>query len=283
MSERDSERDLDGRVFVVTGANTGIGAATARALAERGGRVVLACRSEEKTRPVIDAIEQGGGAADFLRLDLADLSQVRAAADELLGRGHPIHVLVANAGLAGQRGLTADGFEMTFGVNHLGHYLFTRLLLDRLRESAPARVVVVASAAHYDAKGIDWDAVQHKTRSVSGIREYAVSKLANVLFAAELARREQGTGITTYALHPGVIASDVWRRVPWPVRAVMKRFMKDTEEGAQTSIYCATAPELADETGRYYDDCARKTPSHLAQDPELAAELWQRSEEWVGL
>ncbi len=278
-----SERDLDGRVFVVTGANTGIGAETAKALAARGGRVVLACRSEDKTRPVIDAIERDGGAADFLRLDLADLSQIRDAAAELLGRGHPIHVLVDNAGLAGQRGLTADGFELTFGVNHLGHYLFTRLLLARLGESAPARVVVVSSAAHYDAKGIDWDAVRHKTRSVSGVREYAVSKLANVLFAAELARRERDHGITTYALHPGVIASDVWRRVPWPVRAVMKRFMKSPEEGARTSIYCATAPELADETGRYYDDCARKTPSHLAQDPALAAELWRRSEEWVGL
>jgi len=278
-----SERDLDGRVFVVTGANTGIGEATARALAGRGGRVVLACRSEDKTRPVIDAIERDGGAADFLRLDLADLAQIREAAAELLGRDHPIHVLVANAGLAGHRGQTADGFELTFGVNHLGHYLFTRLLLDRLRESAPSRVIVVSSAAHYDAKGIDWEAVRHKTRSVSGVREYSVSKLANVLFAAELARHEGGRGVSTFALHPGVIASDVWRRVPWPVRSVMKRFMKSTEEGAQTSIYCATAPELADDTGHYYDDSARKTPSHLAQDPALAAELWRRSEEWVGL
>ncbi len=283
MGAPTSEGALDGRVFVVTGANTGIGEATARELARRGGRVVLAGRSEEKTRPVIDAIERDGGAADFLRLDLASLAQIREAAAELLKRGHPIHVLVANAGLAGHRGTTADGFELTFGVNHLGHFLFTQLLLDRLRESAPARVVVVASAAHYDAKRIDWQALQAKTRSVSGVREYAISKLANVLFAAELARREQDHGITTYALHPGVIASDVWRRVPWPVRPVIKRFMKSVEQGAETSIYCATAPELAGETGHYYDDCKRKTPSRLAQDQALAAELWRRSQEWVGL
>lgn len=273
---------IEGRYCVVTGANTGIGAATARELARRGARVVLASRSEEKTRPVLEAIrrEAGDDRAEFLRLDLASLAQVREAASELLERGHPIHVLINNAGLANQRAVTADGFEMTFGVNHLGHYLFTRLLLDRLRASAPARIVIVSSHAHYSAPGIDFDALRAKARSFTGMREYGVSKLANMLFAAELARRLTGTGVTTYALHPGVIASDIWRSIPWPLRGLVTRFMRTPEEGARTSIYCATTPELAGESGLYYDNCRPRTPSLPARDSALAAELWRRSEEF---
>jgi retinol dehydrogenase-12 len=276
--------DMTDRICVVTGANTGIGKETALGLARMGARVVLACRSEDKTRPVIDEIaSETGTSPDFLALDLGSLARVRAAAAELLDRGHPIHVLVNNAGLAGQRGETADGFELEFGVNHLGPYLFTRLLLDRIVDSAPARIVNVASGSHYQVKGeVDWN-VKGKTRSVTGLKEYARSKLANVLFTVELARRLDGTGVTTYSLHPGVIASDIWRRLPWPVRPIAKKFMKSPEEGAQTSIYCATAPELAGETGLYYDDCKPKRPSRLARDEALATEMWNRSADWVGL
>lgn len=269
---------LDGKTFLVTGANTGIGRATAHELAHRGGRVVLACRSEEKTRPVMEDIvsRTGNKDVDFLPLDLADLDSVRSAAREFLHRGERLDVLVNNAGLAGQRGQTKQGFELAFGTNHLGHFLLTDLLLDRLRQSGRGRVVNVSSDSHYSPKGIDWEAVTRPTKSVTGMPEYGVSKLCNVLHAQELARRE--TGVVTASLHPGVIASDIWRRVPFPFRNLMKLFMKSVEDGARTSIHCATAPDLA--SGAFYVDSREKAPNRVAT-PALAAELWARSEEWV--
>ena len=176
--------------------------------------------------------------------------------------------------------LTASGVELAFGTNHVGHFVLTTRLLDALGDGAPRRVVTVASKSHYQAKGIDFDAVRRPTHSRTGMPEYAVSKLANVLFSQELARRVAGRGIHTYVLHPGVIASEIWRNVPWPLRPVMTRFMKSPEEGARTSVYCASSPEVADDTGRYYSDCAVKEPNPAAT-PELAAELWRRSEEWT--
>ncbi len=278
--------DLQGKTYVITGANTGIGKITARELAKRGAHVIIAARSADKTLPVIDEIkrETGNDKLEFIQLDLSDLASVRRCAEELLARNIPIHGLINNAGLAGSRGTTKDGFELTFGTNHLGHYLLTRLLLDRIKQSGPARIVNVASASHYQAKGINWDALRAKTKSRTGLPEYAVSKLSNVLFTKELARRLEGTNVTTYALHPGVVATDVWRRVPGPVRWVMKKFMVTPEEGAQTSIRCATAPELATETGRYYDrDGKERKPNKLANDEQLAKELWSKSAEWTGL
>jgi len=275
-------KDMEGRVCVVTGANTGIGRVTARELAHRGAHVVLACRSKDKTHPVIDEIRSASGndRVDYLHLDLANLESVRAAAAELLARDLPLHVLVNNAGLAGHKGTTADGFEIAFGTNHLGPFLFTQLLLDKLRASAPSRVVVVASKAHYRAQGIDFHAVRKPTRSVTGLVEYGVSKLANVLYTAELAKHLDGSGVTTYSLHPGVIATDVWRRVPWPVRPIMNAFLKSPEDGAKTTLYCATAPEIQADSGLYYDSCKPRTPSEPARDAHLATELWNRSEQW---
>ena len=275
--------DLQGKTFLVTGANSGIGRATAVELGRRGGKVFVAARSEEKAKPVLDelaALEGPSGPAAYLPLDLADLESVRHCAKEFLALDEPLHCLVNNAGLAGQRGLTASGFELAFGTNHVGHFLLTNLLLDRLRASTPSRIVNVSSVGHYSAPGIDFEAVRRPTKSVTGLPEYAVSKLANVLHAQELARRLDGTGVTTYSLHPGAIASNVWRRVPWPIDAIMKLFMKSNEEGARTSLYCATDPKLASESGRYYDDCAEKEPSPKAT-PELGAELWDKSEEWT--
>jgi NAD(P)-dependent dehydrogenase (short-subunit alcohol dehydrogenase family) len=274
--------DLSGRTFLITGANTGIGRATAADLARRGGKVFVACRSADKGRAAAAEIAAatGNGAVVFVPLDLADLASVRRCAAEFLDRGEPLHVLINNAGVGGARGLTRDGFELAFGVNHLGHFALTMALLDRLAASAPARVVTVASGAHYQAGGIDFDAVRRPTATRTGMREYAVSKLANVLFSAELARRTAGRGITTYALHPGVVASDIWRRVPWPVRPLMKRRMISTEEGAVTTLYCATAPELGGVTGRFYNNAREQDPS-AAVTPELAGELWQRSEAWT--
>ena len=278
--------DLNGKTYVITGGNSGIGKITARELAKRGAHVIVASRSAAKTQPVIDELvrETGNESIEFVELDLADQASVRRCAELLLARNIPIHGLINNAGLAGTRGTTKEGFELTFGTNHLGHYLFTRLLLDRIKESGPARIVNVASASHYQARRIDWEALRAKTKSRTGLPEYSVSKLSNVLFTKELARRLEGTNVTTYALHPGVVATDVWRKVPSPVRWVMKKFMVTPEEGAQTSLRCATAPELATETGRYYDkDGRERRPARLANDEQLAKELWSKSAEWTGL
>lgn len=274
--------DLDGRTFLITGANTGIGRATTEAVATRGATVYMACRSEAKARPVKESIAAATGNQNLhlLSLDLADLTSVCACADAFLATGAPLHVLVNNAGLAGKRGMTASGFELAFGTNHVGPFLLTSLLLDRLRASAPARIVTVSSEGHYRVDGIDYDAVRSPTRTRTAFHEYCVSKLANVLHTQELGRRLEGSGVTTYSLHPGTIASDVWREVPWPIRPLLKLRMRSPAEGAKTSVYCATAPEVAGDTGLYYEDCRRKEPSRHAT-PERAAELWERSEGWV--
>jgi retinol dehydrogenase-12 len=272
----------EGRTFLVTGGNTGIGRATAAGLAGRGGRVWITARSRAKGEAAVAAIkaETGSDSVWFLPLDLADLDSVRSGAAGFLARGEPLHVLVNNAGVAGRRGLTKQGFELTFGVNHLGHFALTSTLLGCLTGSAPARVVTVSSDAHYSAKGIDFEALRRPARGLTGLPEYAVSKLCNVLFTQELARRVAGTGVTTYALHPGVVASDIWRRVPWPVRPIVTRRMLSTTDGAQTSLYCATSPDVAQDSGLFYDKCAERAPSGVAT-PELAAELWKRSETWA--
>ena len=275
--------DISGRVALVTGANTGIGLVTARELARRGAHVFLACRSASRAQPALDAIRAASGnqKVEALALDLGDFASVRQCANAFLARGLPLHLLVNNAGLAGSRGFTASGFELAFGVNHMGHFLLTQLLLERLKASAPARIVTVASRAHTRTDGIDWNALRQPTRTRTAIHEYAVSKLANVWFSAELGRRLAGSGVTTYALHPGVVASDVWRSVPWPFRSLIKLRMISTEEGAKTSLYCATAPQCAGESGLYYDKCRVRPASSLGQDTTLAQELWQRSEAWL--
>jgi retinol dehydrogenase-12 len=275
------DRDLSGRTFLVTGGNTGIGLATACALAKRGGRIHLACRSEQKGQAAVAAVaaEAGSDQVRFLQLDLADLASVRASAQAFLTLGEPLHVLINNAGVAGSRALTKDGFELMFGVNHLGHFAFTTALLDCLT-SSKARIVNVASDAHYAAKGVNFDQLRRPARGITGMSEYAVSKLCNVLFTQELARRLAGTGVTSYSLHPGVVASDIWRRVPWPVRPLMTLRMLTVDQGARTSLYCATSPQLAEVSGQYYDNCAEREPSPVATS-ELARQLWEHSEAWT--
>ena len=271
--------------FLITGGNTGIGLSTATALARDGGRVYIACRSAAAGEAAVERIKAASGSADvrLLMLDLASLSSVRACAAEFLALDEPLHVLVNNAGVGGQRGLSADGFELHFAVNHLGHFALTQLLLDRLTASGPgARVVNVSSEAHYNARGIDFAAVRRRTATFAGAREYAVSKLCNVLFTQELARRLDGTATTSYALHPGVVASDIWRRVPRLARPFITRRMLTTEQGAVTSVYCATSPAVAGDSGLFYDKCAVRPPS-AAATPELAELLWKYSGEWTGL
>jgi retinol dehydrogenase 12 len=277
--------ELSGRTFLITGGNTGIGRATASALARDGARVYIACRSPQRGEAAAAAIKAAAGndSVWLLPLDLTSLASVRACAAAFLQLDEPLHVLVNNAGVGGQRGLTGDGFELHFGVNHLGHFALTQLLVERIKASGPGtRIVNVSSEAHYGARGIDFDALRRRTQSFTGQREYAVSKLCNVLFTAELARRLDGAGISSYTLHPGVVASDIWRRVPWPARSLITRRMLTTDQGAATSLYCATSPAVASESGLYYDACAVRAASRTAT-PELAELLWKYSAEWTGL
>jgi retinol dehydrogenase-12 len=271
--------------FLVTGGNTGIGRATGVALARAGGRVFIGCRSASAGEAAVGYIktESGSGSVWGLPLDLASLESVRSCAAEFLARDEPLHVLVNNAGVGGQRGVTSDGFERHFGVNHLGHFALTMVLLERMKTSGPgARIVNVSSDVHYSPKGVDFDALRRPTKSFAGMREYAVSKLCNVLFTQELARQLSGTGVASYALHPGVVASDIWRRVPWPARVLIKRRMLTVEQGAVTSVYCATSDAVAAESGLYYDKCAVRAPNPAAT-PELGELLWKYSTEWTGL
>ncbi len=280
----DSRSDGFPRSCVITGANTGIGRHVALALAKSGTRLVMAGRDPDRTAPVVREAHRLAGqeAVDFVQLDLASLASVRRAAARILALRPTIDLLINNAAVAGGRGLTKDGFELHFGVNHLGHFLLTSLLLDRIRESAPARIVTVASAAHTKTSGMDFDAVRRRTATFTGTREYAVSKLANILFSDELGRRLEGTGVTTYAVHPGTVATDIWRRIPSPIRWLVTRGMLSVEEGAAPVLHYATSPEVAGLTRVYSHRMEVREPSEPARDRELAEELWRRSEVWVG-
>lgn len=275
---------LNGKVALVTGANSGIGAVTAKELALQGYHVFLACRDADKAQQVVNEIDQqshGQAKVEFIQLDLANLDSIRACAAQFLAKKLPLNLLICNAGLAGHKGMTKSGFELTFGVCHVGHFLLTQLLTEKLIESKPARVVVVSSKAHRHAKGIDFDAVIRPTESMGALKEYAVAKLANVLFVKELGRRLYGTGVTAYAVHPGVVSTNVWRSLPKPMVKVLSRWMISPEEGAQTTLYCATKPQLSGETGMYYDNCKVTASSLTAQDIQLARLLWEKSSEWV--
>lgn len=274
--------DVKDKTIIVTGANTGIGRVTAEELAGAGAHVFMACRSRERSEPVRDQIRASSGndRVELLDLDLGSFDSVRACAAQFAERDSKLDILINNAGLAGARGTTESGFEVHFGVNHMGHFLLTHLLLPHMNGVEGARVVNVASRAHQKTRGIDFDTVTESTKTKTGFPEYCVSKLANVVFNMKLAEVLEGTGIHTYALHPGVVASDVWRRVPRLVQPLMKLFMITNEEGAQTTLYCATSPEVADHNGLYYDKSSlKKTASHAS--PALAEECWTRSLEWA--
>lgn len=275
--------NVTGAVCLVTGANTGIGKPTALELAAAGAHVLIACRSREKATPVVEELRAATGNphVDLLELDLASLDSVRRCAADFLGRHQRLDLLINNAGVAGHRGTTADGFEIQFGTNHVGHFLLTCLLRPALEAAPSPRVVTVSSRGHYRVNTIDFDAVRRPTATKAGFHEYCVSKLANVLFTQELARRTAGTPLRTYTLHPGGVASDIWRRVPWPLRKLLMLFLITNEQGAQTTLYCATSPDVAEHSGRYYDASKEKRCSRHATQ-ELAAELWRRSVEWTG-
>jgi retinol dehydrogenase-12 len=272
---------LSGRSFLVTGANSGIGRAMAEALAARGGRVMLAGRSDERMRPVLDGIRHRDPRADveFLHLDVSDLGAVRRTAATVLASDRPLDVLVNNAGVAGTQALSRDGFDLTYATNHIGPFLLTTLLRPALERAPQGRIVNVSSVAHLRAPPIDWALLERRNVARrSGFPDYAVTKLMNVLHAKELARRLTGTRMTTYALHPGGVRSNIWRALPLPIRWGLNLFLLSSEEGARTQLYCATAPELATVSGRYYEKSREAPCNPLADDPGLAGELWARTE-----
>jgi len=278
---------MEGKICLVTGATSGIGQVTARALAGRGATVIVVGRNPDKTAATVARIRQhtGNPAVEFLLADLSSLAQVRRLADEFNKRYSRLNVLVNNAGaIYFSRQETVDGFEMTFGLNHLNYFLLTNLLLDALKAGAPSRIVNVSSAVHTSGT-IKFDDLQSR-KKYSGMASYGQSKLANVLFTYELARRLEGTGITVNAVHPGMVATNfaanngLFGRLARPVMNLMS--ISETE-GADTLIYLATSPEVQGITGKYFVHRRAVSSSPESYDEAEARRLWQVSEELVGL
>jgi len=284
---------LDGKLAVVTGSNTGIGRETAKGLAARGARVVLACRNVKQAEEVAAEIESAGGKAEVMELDLQSFASVRRFAAALASKFPKLDILVNNAGVAFQpKQMTKDGEEQVMQVNHLSPFLLTNLLLDMLNAAGKARVVNLSSLMHTWAKeGIQWDDLKWEKKSFDSWSAYAQSKLANIYFTRELARRQGSkSGVTVYAVHPGAVDSDLGRsyrdKIPAFVRKYLtdfvKVFLKTSEHGAQTSIYCAVEQALEKETGKYYADCMRIAPAAFALDDKQAKKLWEVSKSIVG-
>jgi NAD(P)-dependent dehydrogenase (short-subunit alcohol dehydrogenase family) len=283
--------DMTGRNVVITGGNAGLGKETAQALARLGARVVITSRDDERGGQAVDDIRRASGsdAVESVPLDLASLASVRACAKDLLDRLDAIHVLDLNAGgVISQRRVTDDGLEMQFQVNHLGHFLLASLLLDRLRASAPARVVVLSSGAHTGArKGLDFDDLQFEHRLYRGMNVYSGTKLMNLYFTFELARRLEGTGVTVNALHPGFVATRFAKEGDTRLLRIGiligRPFARSVEKGARGAIWLAASPDATDVNGAYFFDCRATQPSAPAQDPEAAKRLWDVSEQLAGV
>ncbi len=277
--------EMTGRIAVVTGANSGIGKVTARELARKGATVIMTARDEARGKAALDDVRRASG-SDSVELMLCDFSSqraIRAFGKAFREKYDALHVLVNNAGaLVPERKITEDGLELTFAANHLGYFLTTELLLDRLKAAAPARIVSVASAGHTRAKSIPWDDLNSE-RGYSGVDAYCVSKLANILFTFELARRLEGTGVTANCLHPGAVATNFGLGGGWLKWAVKlaQPFMIDDEKGAETQIFLASSPEVEGVSGKYF---AKKKPieaSRAAKDMLAAKRLWALSEDLV--
>ncbi len=272
---------LDGLTALITGANTGIGRTTALALARRGATVIVTARTLSRAQPVVDEIVSAGGQAIPWTLELSDLDAVARSARALLERGFALDRLVFNAGLAGQPGLTKQGFEQTFGVNHLAHFLLGEWLLPRAIERRHPRVVVVASNNHFHPPSLDLSGVRARTATRTGLREYGISKLANVMTAIDWAERHRDAGLTAVSLNPGRVASDIWRRIPNPFRWLFMQTMRTVEQGAYTTVHCAALPHEQIVSGAYYNDCAVRPANPVALDPRARATLREASLNWV--
>jgi len=278
---------IDGKQVLLTGASRGIGHATALALAEAGANLSLLVRNREAGEKVVEEIRALNPKvrADLIVADLSSQQEIRRAAAEYQQKHDRLDVLLNNAGaIYSQRETTVDGYERTFATNHLAYFLLTVLLLDVLKKSAPSRVVNVASLAHgWDR--LDFDDLMFHKRAYHGFRAYGRSKLANVLFTRELARRLEGSGVTANCLHPGAIASGFGKNnqsfFGWVMRNLAGPFLAGEESGARTSIYLATSPEVEGKTGLYFANSRAVTPNRAARDDAAAARLWEVSERLV--
>ncbi|HEV2845757.1 MAG TPA: SDR family oxidoreductase [Thermoanaerobaculia bacterium] len=280
--------DVRGKNILITGATSGIGLEASVVLAGRGARVVLVGRDPRRTEAAVADVIARSGSADVSHLlcDFSSQADIRRLAGEVHARLDRLDVLVNNAGgVHNKRGVTVDGIETTFAVNHLGYFLLTNLLLDLLVRSAPARIVSVASDAHRRGT-LDFADLGYE-RGYAIMRAYGRSKLANVLFAAELARRLEGTGVTSNSLHPGAVATNIWSGAPrWAqplILLFLKPFLLSIEKGAATIVQLAASPELEGVTGKYFEKGKPVPPAPLGQDEALAKRLWKVSADLVGL
>jgi retinol dehydrogenase 12 len=282
----DEDMTLAGQTCLITGITSGIGRATARELAARGATVVAVVRDVSRGEAAASEIRERRGHVDLLIADLSQLDSVRKLAEQTQGRYGKIDLLINNVGVSKvTRVVTVDGLETTFATNHLGPFLLTNMLLDRLRGSAPARIVTVSSSVHKQVRKIPWDDLQGE-RSFNGLRTYNLSKLLNILFTRELARRLPGTGVTANCLSPGLVNTGLGREATGGFAMFLKLsrpLQKSAEAGAKPVVYLATSPDVADVTGAYFQGTKQATPSALASDPQAAARLWEISERLCGL
>jgi NAD(P)-dependent dehydrogenase (short-subunit alcohol dehydrogenase family) len=287
MNLSSAKKSMAGRICLVTGANAGIGKATAFGLANIGATVVMVCRSRDRGEVALAEIKQksSNDSISLLVADLASQASIRKLAEDFRGQHPALHVLINNAGIIPRKRLvTEDGFETQFAVNHIAPFLLTNLLLDVLKSSAPARIVTVASDMHRGAT-IDFDDIQSE-RSYSPTQVYARTKLANVLFTCELAKRLQGTKVTANCLHPGVVATNLLADgmgIPRPLKSTTRLMGTSPEKGAKTSIYLAVSPAVEGVSGRYFVRQKAVESSKTSYDENLASRLWRVSAELTGL
>lgn len=279
--------DMNGKVCIVTGANSGIGQATTLGLVNKGAHVIMACRNLDLSKPIQEEIrDQGGsGTVELMECDLGSHSSIHTFVDRFKEKHTHLDVLVNNAALMPlKRTETADGIETQFGVNHLGPFTLTQLLLDTLKAAAPSRIVNVASTVHHGAT-INFDDLESREK-YGVMKAYGQSKLANVLFTYELARRLEGTGVSANCLHPGVVRTNITRDLPGfikPFANIFLRFVLSPERGAETSIYLASSPEVEGVTGRYFEKCAEAPSNEESRDEQIAKRLWKISVGMTGV
>lgn len=276
--------DMSGKVCLVTGANSGIGKETALALAKMNARVVMVCRDRARGEAELEEIKQQSGnhTLELMLCDLSSQKSTRQFADDFKASHDRLDVLVNNAGVyLRKRTLTIDGIEATFAINHLAYFLLTNLLLDTLRRSAPSRIVNVSSDAHAYGQ-VDFENLQGE-KKYGGVRAYAHSKFENIMFTYELARRLEGTGVTVNCLHPGAVATGLFRALPKPLEAIIKLFTLSPEKGAATSIYLASSPAVEGVNGKYFVKKAVAKSSQSSYNEEVAHRLWDVSAQLTGL
>ncbi|CAL4070341.1 unnamed protein product, partial [Meganyctiphanes norvegica] len=281
-----STKRLDGQNIIITGCSAGIGKETALDLSARGAKIIMACRDTKKAEKVATFISQEtGGETDVIQMDLSSLVSIREFSEQVKRKYSHIHQLINNAGIMfAPKSQTVDGFDITMGTNHLGHFYLTHLLLPLLKHSEPARIINLSSRAHWRGK-MDFEDFNFEKRDYGLLTVYGTSKLANILFTRQLAKEVKDSNIQVFSLHPGAVQSELGRHMPYPIanlaRNGLQLFSKSTAEGAQTSIHCAT--EAVQDDLLYYTDCSVGDPSPAARDDDAAQKLWKFSENVINL